>query len=239
MRIFRFLPAVVLIVLILPFHAGAQSVSPEPPMVRVTGEATVSAAPDLAQIQVMILTEARAANQATTENARIAAKTLSDLKAVVEPGAEIRTASFSLDPKYEYRKEGGQTLTGYTAKNTLSVKTGRLDLIGKIIDSAVAAGANGIGSIRFMVKDEKSIRLEALREATRDAKDKANEAASALGLRIARVLRVEEEGTRVVGPVIGRAMSLAAGGAPVTPMEPGEIEIRASVTLTAEIAPKE
>jgi uncharacterized protein YggE len=228
----------VLAIVIRAVPAWAQAPPPESPRVRVTGEATVSVAPDLAEVRILILTEAREANQATGENAKVAARTLSDLKKVVDSGAEVRTASFALDPKYEFRKQGGQTLTGYTAKNFITVKTGRLDSVGKIIDTAVSAGASGVGSIRFTVKDEAPVRREALREAVRNAMDKANEAAAALGLRITRVLRVEEEGARIHVPVIGRKMNLAAA-APSTPVEPGDIEVRASVTLTAEIAPKD
>ena len=222
----------------IPVSAGAQATAPETRTVRVTGEATVSAAPDQAEIEISVLTEARGANQAVSENARITTKVLSDLKKVLEPGAEIKTAGFSLDPKYEFTKPGEQKLTGYAGKNTVSVKTGKLDLIGKVVDTAVAAGANGIGSIRFTLKDEQSVRLEALRRATQNAMDKAKETAGALGLRIAGVINVEEEGTRVQRPVFRREMSFAAA-APGTPVEVGDIEVHDSVTLTAEIAPKD
>src|SRR5690606_8835333 len=108
---------------------------------------------------------------------------------------------------------------------------------GAVIDAATKAGANQVQNIRFMLKDEQAVRAQALREATTKARAQAEAMASALGLKITRVLSVSDSGPVV--PVINemRMMAARAEAADVsTPVIPGQIEVRANVTLTVEVA---
>jgi uncharacterized protein YggE len=101
------------------------------------------------------------------------------------------------------------------------------------------SGANTIQRLVFTLKDEQSAQLQALRLASTKAKAKAEEMAKALGLRIVRVLSITE-GERGVRPIImpqPRMAQMEAASAAPTPVEAGTIEVRASVTLTAEIGP--
>ena len=119
----------------------------------------------------------------------------------------------------------------------MQVETNDLSQIGKIIDTAMQSSANRIDSLRFTLQDEHAVYTQALSEATSRARAKAEAVASALGLRIVRVLSAEEGGSPP-RPVMARAMETRAAPALAeTPVEPGTIEIRATVGLTVEIAP--
>ncbi len=109
-----------------------------------------------------------------------------------------------------------------------------LKKVGVVIDQAVAAGANEVRGIQFSVRDEQALRAQALAEATKKARLGAQAIAAALGARITRILSVTEGGeTPPVRPMM--RMAAMAEAAP-TPVEPGTIEVHASVSLTAEIA---
>ncbi len=72
--------------------------------------------------------------------------------------------------------------------------------IGSVIDTATASGANQVQGIQFTLSDEQAIRSQALREAALKARSDADVLAAALGLKVIRVLTVEENGT-TGGPV--------------------------------------
>lgn len=205
------------------------------PSIRVTGEAEVTASPDQAEIDVGVVSQAEKAEAAARENADRLDRVLRALRALLGSGAEIKTAGYSLSPNYRYPKEGGgPVVTGYTATNTVRVKTGEMAMIGKIIDVAAQAGANRIQRLQFGLKDEKAAVAEALGRAAAQARAKAEAIASALGLKIVQVLQVEEAGpVRLPRPML-ETSQLRAAAAP-TPIEPGEITIQATVTLTVGV----
>jgi uncharacterized protein YggE len=229
-----------LLLLMLP---GGAALAQEPsdraarPSIRVTGEATVSAKPDQAQIDIGVVTQAQTAQAAATQNAQRLDTVLNDLRRTLGAVAEIKTISYSLTPNYRYPKEGGTpTVTGYTATNVLQVKTGDLAQVGKVIDLATQSGANQIHRLQFTLKDEQAVRAQALREAATKARGKAEAIASALGLKIARVLLVEESSPIVRPLAADMAVERLTSAAPPTPVEPGTIEVRAIITLTVEVS---
>ena len=206
------------------------------PTIRVSGEATVTAKPDQAELNIGVVTQAATGQAAATQNAQKQDAVLSELRKLLGAAADIKTISYSLSPNYRYPKEGGQpTIAGYTASNIVQVKTNDLPQVGKVIDIATQSGANTVQSLRFTLKDEQTVRSQALREAAIKAKAKADALASALGLKIVRVLHVEEGGVSMPIPMNVRTFS-AEGQVAQTPVESGTIEVQASVTLTVEIA---
>lgn len=209
------------------------------PSIRVSGESTVTVKPDQAEISIGVVTQATAAQTAAAQNAQKQDSVIAELKKLLGAGADIKTISYSLSPNFRYPKEGGQpTISGYTASNVVHVKTSDLMQVGKVIDLATGSGANTIQSLRFTLKDESGARAQALREASIKARSKAEAIASSLGLKIQRVLRVEEGGM-TPRPVMDYGAELGQMRAQVaaTPIEAGSIDVRATVTLTVEVTP--
>jgi uncharacterized protein len=238
-RVSRILLAVAVLGVVWSGAAAEESTDKAgPPVIRVSGESTISAKPDQAEINLGVVTQAETGEVAAAQNARKQDAVLAGLKQALGSGAEIKTISYSLTPNYRYPKEGGQpAISGYTASNVILAKTGELSQVGKAIDAAIKAGANNVQSLRFTLKDETAVRAQALKEAAVKARAKADALASALGLKIARVLLVDEGGQQVrpVYAEMGR-MEMKAANAPPTPIEAGSVEIEASVSLTVEIA---
>jgi uncharacterized protein YggE len=216
--------------------AQAPSERPAPPLIRVTAEATVTAQPDQARIDIGVTTQAQTAQAAAAGAAQRLEMVLAKLRRALGAGAEIQTVSYSLNPDYRYPKEGGSpTITGYTATNILRVTLNDLSRIGRAIDAASQSGANRIHRLQFTLKDEQAAQSQALRAAAVKARAQAEALAQALGLKIKRVLSVVESGAGVQ-PIM-RDVALQRGEAAAsTPIEPGTIELRAEVTLTVEIS---
>jgi uncharacterized protein YggE len=212
---------------------AAQERAEQRRVIQTTGEAIVSAQPDRARIDIGVTTQAQTSQAAADQNARKLSAVLARLRSVLGQNADIRTISYTLTPVYRYPREGGEpTITGYSASNIVRVTLDDLTKVGQVIDAATAAGANQIHQLQFTVRDEQKLQAEALREASIKARQKAEAIAGALNLRISRVVSVAEAGAPVV-PV--REVALARADAVQTPIEPGTIEVRASVTLTVEI----
>jgi uncharacterized protein len=206
-----------------------------PPSVTASGEAVITVEPDQAEIDIGVVTQARNAPDAAKENAEKAARVLSEVKKLIGKGDEVKTASYSLNPNYRYPQGGKPEITGYTATNILRIKTGTLASVGKLIDASMQSGANNIHRLAFTLKDEHAVQLQALRLASQKAKAKAEEIAGALGLKIVRILSVNES-ERGVRPIpVARGAQMDALAAAPTPVEAGTIEVRSTVTLTAEL----
>jgi len=220
--------------LLLPVLWTAAWAQPQPPAVRATGEGSVSVQPDRARIDIGVVTQAPGADAAASQNAAQLQAVLAKLHATLGQKADIRTISYSLNPVYQYPKNGGKpTIESYSAQNTVEVTSDDLPNIGKVIDAATAGGANEIQRLQFTLKDEKPARARALRQAALDARANAEAMAEALGLKLGKVLLLEQSGAQ---PPIRPMMPMAAAriGA-ATPVETEPIEVRASVTLTVAV----
>jgi uncharacterized protein YggE len=205
--------------------------------IRVTGTSTVTANPDRAHIDVGVVTRAPESQIAVSQNASTFNGVMSSLRKTFGPNADIRALTYSLNPDYQYHASGGQpTITGYTATNIVRVTIDDLGRIGDVIDTATKAGANRVPSVQFALRDEDSVRRQAVREAAVKAKADAEALASALGLKVNRILTAEENGPVAVPLIGGVAYARAESAAAATSIQPGAIEVNANVTLTVEVS---
>ena len=202
-----------------------------PPAISVTGEASVSVAPDLAEIDGGVSTEARTAREASDANNRAMAAILPALKAAGIADADIQTSRLSLFPQSApTRPNGPMQITGYRASNRVTIRIRDVAKVAGTIVALVAAGANEIGGINFMVSQESKALDEARVKAIEDARRKAEIYAKAANIRLGAPISISEEGSN--GPVPMRAAFKA--GAPAQ-MAPGEETLRVSVSVSYEI----
>ena len=204
--------------------------------IEVDGNGEMRTSPDTADLDLAIDTHARTAEEAATNNAALATKVIDALKAKLGDKGKITTGGYSLDAEYDQRPNATKpTIIGYNAQNTVTVHTGALDLVGALIDSAIAAGANRVNSLNFSVKDDTKARTEAIAMATRDAHAQADALASALNVKLGKVLKATTVSQERPIPIrMGRAMAMSAASV-ATPVEPGEVTVPATVSLTFEI----
>src|SRR6202790_130449 len=133
-------------------HAAPARAESEPPaVISVTGEAKISAPPDLAQIDGGVPAEAKTAREASEANNAAMGKDLLALKGAGIDEKDYQTSRLSLQPQYAPNRNGPSPVVGYRANNRVTVRLRDVTKVAGIIDVLVGAGANDIGGINFMV----------------------------------------------------------------------------------------
>jgi uncharacterized protein YggE len=205
-----------------------------PPSISVSGEGSVSAAPDLAVIDGGVTTEARTAREASDTNNAAMGKVLLALKTAGIEDRDVQTSRLSLQPQYSQapNRPGSNTVTGYRASNRVTLRLREVAKVASTIDTLVASGANDIGGINFEVAQASKLLDDARSEAVADARRKAEIYAKAAGVTLGAPLRISEEGGGAPAPMMFRAKMAAP-----TPVAQGEETLRVNVSVTWEIRP--
>lgn len=203
--------------------------------VMVSGDSIVQAQPDTAILTLSVVTQARRAIDAQQENAIRSEAMVKALKAAAGSGAEVKTSGYSLQPQRIYKEGQPPTITGYEARNSVTVTLSDLTKVGQVIDAAAQVGANDISNISFTLKQDRAARNDALKQATREALEKAQVIASALGGRVTRIVEVQEEGTVRPLPVYDATERFKTASLASTPIEVGTLDISSRVQLIAEV----
>lgn len=205
--------------------------------VTVVGDGSASGEPDVAVISLGVEALAESVADAREVAARAIAAVVGELREAGVAGDDIRTSSFSINPRYDYRSDR-QELLGYRVANTISVTARDLNGVGALIDRAAAAGgdATRIDGVAFRVEDASALERQARINAIEDAKAKAALYAEQLGVALGEVTNVQESDFGVY-PVAESRIQFAAADAASAPTQlfPGEYEVSARVQATFAI----
>ena len=204
--------------------------------VMVAGDSIVQAQPDTALVTISVVTQSRRAIDAQQENATKTEAVVRALKAAAGAGAEVKTSGYSLQPMRVYKENQPPTITGFEARNSVTVTMNELNKVGTVIDAGAQAGSNEISGIAFTLRQDRQAKDRALSEATQEAMSKARVIAQALGGRLVRVVEVQEEGfiQRPPQPLF-RSEAMQARDMATTPIEVGSLDITSKVQLIAEV----
>jgi uncharacterized protein len=217
---------------LLAAPALAQTVPPA--MISVTGEATISAAPDLAQVDGGVTSEAKTAREASEANNAAMGKVLLALKAAGIAEKDFQTTRLSLQPQSAPNRTGPSAIVSYRASNRVTVRVRDVTKVANVIDTLVAAGANDIGGIDFIVSGASKLLDQAREQAVEDARRKAEIYAKAAGVTLGAPLNISEGGGSPM-PMQFRAKAMAA--APSTPVAQGEETLQVTVSVSWAIKP--
>jgi uncharacterized protein len=199
--------------------------------ITVSGEGSISATPDKATATLGIRTESQNLQEAQAANAQMANEMLSSLLSLGISRDDIKTADFRIDPIYTY-EDGKQIFQGYRVTHLFTVTIRDVDKTGLIIDTAVKNGANEVMNIQFSVAEPQVYYNQALSLAVMDSFKKARTIAKTLGTsNLPYPISIKEE-TQKTAPGPYLVASFEKVGSSGTPIEPGTLEIKASVTAT-------
>jgi uncharacterized protein len=219
-----------------PARAQAAGHAPpvdEPRILQVSARATVQRAPDRAVVQLAVENQAETARQATALNAQAMQRVLSALRRLGVAEARIQTTRIELQPRYDRPRDQPPTVVAYQATNQVVVRLDDIDLVGRVVDAAVEAGANRVTGIRFEISDPDAAYHEALRLAVQRARAEAETVAAALGEALGPALRVNTGGMQLPPPQVRMEMArMEMDMAADTPVQPGELEVHATVSIT-------
>ena len=222
--------AVLALALVLPTSTASAE---EAPTLTMNGIGVARIAPDVAEITLGVVTEAKDAAKAHADNAAQATRVQNAVKALGIAERDIQTPRYDFSPIYDVMDNGRSVTTGYTVTNSVVVKVRNLDNVGKVIDAALASGANRVDSLEFSASDPSAAKNAALADAARDARNKADAVAKALGVRIVRILNVYADAQPYNTPRNFMPMMMAKEAYDAsTPISAGELSFEASVNVT-------
>ncbi|HLW48805.1 MAG TPA: SIMPL domain-containing protein [bacterium] len=200
------------------------------PMVRertivVTGEGTVDVTPDRATVALSVIVQRPTARDAQQQSASTMAQIVRAIVAAGIPQTEIRTSTVSLYPQHRPESGGTGPIVGYQAVNRVVVTVDDISRVGQVIDAGVGAGADGVDSLNWSLRDPTASRAQALRIAVQNAQATANAIASAAGVGGVRLVRIEQTSAFVYP----RQAVGVIQAAPATPVLPGTMPVDAQV----------
>jgi len=207
--------------------------------VSFNGEGKVTAKPDVAQIDVSIVTEAVTSKAAQDANSA-KSKTLTDfLKTQGIEDKDIKTSGYNIYPQYNYNQPNARPqITGYQVNQSMQIKVRNLDKVNEILDGIVGAGVNQINGLQFTIDDMEKLKEDARQKAVEDAKMKAKALERQIGVNLGKIVNFSENYGGFPPPIYYAADKLEArgmggGGGPSVPT--GENEVVVSVQLTYQI----
>ncbi|MGO8500985.1 SIMPL domain-containing protein [Rhizobium leguminosarum] len=220
--------------------AFAQEAKPREPVISVTGDGESSVAPDMAIVNLAVVKQAKTAREALDENNKAMNDVLAALKSGGIAERDLQTSGFSIQPQYNYPQpiDGQQQppqLIGYQTINSVTVRLRDLAKLGAVIDQSVSLGINQGGEIQFTNDKPDAAIEEARKAAVADAVKRAKTLSEAAGVKLGRILEINENVPRAMPQPVYRATMMKEASDAAVPVQGGENNYNVSVTVTFAI----
>ncbi|GGZ02163.1 SIMPL domain-containing protein [Novosphingobium colocasiae] len=217
-------------------------------LLTVSAQGASTRTPDMAGFSAGVTTQGATASEALTANSAAMAKVIAALKRAGVADKDIQTSTINLNPQWAQPKrlpdgsyeDAPQRIIGYQANNSVNVRARKLDQMGKVIDALVSAGANQVNGPNFMLAEQAAAEDEARVDAIKAARARAELYARAAGLRVVRIVSINEGGgyARPMPMMYAKADMVAAAPPPAPPpVAAGELETSVTVSVAFELAP--
>lgn len=200
---------------------------------RVQGSGEATEVPNTATVSFGISQQAQSVTSAQEKVNQTAKRLVDALKEIGVGKKNIKTTNYSAYPNQDFQE--GNRITGYTVSQNFEVKVKPIDKLNQAIDAATQSGANMVGGISLELDEQTQKRVEekARREAVKNAKEKAENLAKIAGMRLGRIIDVQENFGEP--PIVLRGMAeKQVGGEGETSISPGQNTIRITITLSYE-----
>ncbi len=204
--------------------------------ISLNGSETKEVEPNMAAITFAVENNANTAQAATEENNVISNNIITALKLIIDANTDtIKTTNFSVRPNYT-TIAGKRTIRNYSAVNSVTVTTKDITKVAKLIDTAIANGANRTNNLQFGIENPQQTCNELYPQVVKSLKSQATTLANALGTSLdgLKYMNVSCNADTVANN--GRfymnkvAMDSAVGeAAPSAPVESGKAKIRVFV----------
>ncbi|WP_102348549.1 SIMPL domain-containing protein [Bacillus sp. Marseille-P3661] len=200
--------------------------NPRKKQITVFGEGSIDVEPDTVNITIGVMTENSSASTAQTENAKITTTIMQSLQNLGIPSTSIKTVQYDINAIYDY-EDGKQIFKGYRVTHLLRIVSNDVTQAGKIIDTAVASGANVVNNIEFTISNPDQYYNQALTIAVKNSIQKANTISSTLGITIQPTpYQISEITTTGHAPLPQQVQFMASVE---TPISPGQLKVNAKI----------
>jgi uncharacterized protein YggE len=234
----------VLVLAVQPIAAQAQSqrAGSDRKTIEITATEKVLVAADIATIKIGYQNLSAAKDAAYAENTRTANKIIKAILDAGVPKEAIETESLKLEQDQERYGAKSDQPAKYLALQEWQVHSAAPDAQ-KIVDIAIAAGANQIESVEWSVIDPDELDAKAYAAALNRAKSLGEQTASNTGLKLGEIISIansaisfDREFSRNDRAVMYKMPAKAPPPA-LLKLQPGRVEREASVTITYSVAP--
>ena len=197
--------------------------------ISVSSTGTVKVTPDAVRLNASVSAIAKVSKDALS-NANIAASKFRT--AILANGIDkknLASTTLTVYPEYNYTQEGGNVLIGYRASQSFEVIIRNAAKAGEIVDAVVASAGDALyinGVTPFVFNNSKA--TEAARiSAVKNAKAKATSYAKLLGVKIGKIINLQESSAPSSYPI---SMVQAKSDAGATEIDLGQQDISVSVS---------
>lgn len=204
-------------------------------LVNISATAEATRIPDVARISAGVVTQAADSNSALRANAQQMSKVMEALQKVGIAERDVQTSGVNLNPQYKYEDNKAPQIVGYQASNTVNIKVREIGKLGKILDVLSQQGANQINGPMFSIDQPEPVYDQARIEALKKAQERANTYAKALGLRVARIVSVDETNNGGFQPMAVLSAAPRAAKEFDSPISPGESTLSVTLNVVFEL----
>lgn len=202
----------------------------------VDGQGSASDVPDEATISFGVTKNSSSVSDAQNQTNNSINAILEKLRQLGISDKDLKTTNYSVNPNYNF--EGTQKITGYNVTQNIELKLKDIKNANKAIDTITGSGANLVGQIQFGFSQGAKEKLEekARKEAVGNAKQKAQSIAKVTGVRLGKIINIQESSDNFPVPMaLDVSRKTEEGTAQTTEITPGENSIKINITLTYEI----
>ncbi len=212
------------------------------PRLSLRAEGVVKKSADLVKLSVGVTSEGETSKKALEENSKKMAKVVESLKGLPLKSLKFETGSFSIQPRYKPKPlktslEWKPQIEAYQVQNTLNIALEELEALPELIDTLVDVGANAVGDLQFVLKNQETERQKAIELAFERGKKDALDLSNAAGQNLKKILFLSLDDSFVT-PFMMKSGALFARSGDLPAIQIGEVEVRASVNLIYEISSK-
>ena len=198
--------------------------------ITISATGSTNVVPDAVRIQASVSVIGKTSKEALTTASTTASAVRKALTANKIATKDVATQSVSVYPEYTYPANGTPVLTGYRATQSFDITVRAASTAGAVVDAIVAAGGDNlqVNSATPFVLDNDTATETARASAVARAKAKAASYAKLLGVKLGKVIYLNETSTPTPYPVFG--VSAKADDA-ATQIDLGEQKVSVSVTV--------
>jgi uncharacterized protein len=198
--------------------------------ITISATGTTSVVPDSVRINATVSVLGTTSKGALSTASKTSSAVRSALTANKVATKDIATQSITVYPEYSYPASGTPTLSGYRATQSFDITIRSATSTGTVVDAIVEAGGDNLqvnGVSPFVLDSDKATET-ARTAAVKKAKAKAASYAKLLGVKLGRVIYLDETSTPSTYPIY---TATAKADSAETVVDLGEQKVSVSVTV--------
>ena len=198
--------------------------------ITVSATGTTTVVPDAVRVSATVSVLGKTSKEALATAGTTSTEVRKALVANKIATKDVASQSITVNPEYTYPNNGGAVLSGYRATQTFSITVRAAATAGAVVDAIVTSGGDNVqinNASPFVLDSDKATEI-AREYAVKRAKAKATSYAKLLGVKLGKVVFLNEDSSPSVYPVY---VASAKAEDASTQIDLGEQKITVSVTI--------